>query len=71
MSYSVVNQDVNVRQWKLILGTRLVQVPIVDAHADSSVFFGHWDDICKPLRVKDDLEEVNAVLLHDLFFDHK
>ena len=38
-----------------VIGSRFVQVPIVDAHLDSAIFLGHWHNICKPFRVKDDI----------------
>ncbi len=69
MASRVVDQHIDMWQREIVLRTGLVQIPIVDAHADPTIFLGHGDNIGHPLGIIGYFYEAGVDLFDDLFFD--
>ena len=65
----IINQDINVGEWKIILRDPPIQISVIHTHSYFAIFFRYGDNVGNPLRVGSDNQESNIELLHDLLFD--
>ena len=45
----IIDQGINVWQWKVILGAGLVQIPAINAHACFPIFLKHGNNVGSPI----------------------
>src|ERR1043165_3242866 len=49
---SVINQNINVRKWKIVFRTRFVQISIVHTHSYLAILLRYGYSITTPLRIR-------------------
>ena len=65
----VVNQDVNMWQWKIVFRASPIQIPIVHAHSDFAILLRHGHNVRNPLWIGSNIQKASVELLHYLSFD--
>ena len=51
ISSGIIDQGIDVWQWKIILGIGPVQMSIINAHVHFPIFFRHGNNVGNPIRV--------------------
>src|ERR1043165_1134985 len=51
MLSGVVNQDINMRKWKIVFRTRFVQISVIHTHSYLAILLGHRHHISHPLWI--------------------
>ena len=46
---SIIDQSIDMWQWKVILGAGSVQIPVVDAYAYFPIFLKHGNNVGNPI----------------------
>src|ERR1043165_2331141 len=52
MLSSVVNQNINMRKWKIIFRTRSVQISVIHTHSYFAIFLRHGYHVRNPLWIR-------------------
>src|ERR1044072_4359628 len=50
----VVNQNINMRKWKIVFRTRFVQISVIHTHSYFTILLRYGNYVCNPLRVRSD-----------------
>src|ERR1051325_10953258 len=53
----VVNQNINMREWKIIFRTRFVQISVIHTHSYLTILLRYRHYICNPLRIRSNGEK--------------
>ena len=69
MFSAVVDQNVNVRQRKIIFCAGFIEIPVIDTYPILSIFFGDWNNIGQPNRVLRHLHQSRLDMIGDLLFN--
>src|ERR1043165_910365 len=54
MLSGVVNQNINMRKWKIVFRTRLVQISVIHTHSYFTILLRYGNHICNPLWIRSD-----------------
>src|ERR1044072_3387867 len=49
---SVVNQDINMRKWKIVFRTRSVQISVIHTHSYFAILLRYGYYVCNPLWIR-------------------
>ena len=69
MLSAVINQYINIQQWKIILWSRFFEISVVDEKSDLPIFFGDRNNIDQPSRLLHHFHQLRLDLFGDIFFD--
>src|ERR1051325_5342854 len=69
MLSGIVNQNINMREWKIVFRTRFVQISVIHTHSHFTIFLRYEYHICNPLRIRSNCQETGVELLHNFGFD--
>ena len=69
ISSGIIDQGIDVWQRKIILGTSLVQIPIINTYAYFFIFLRHGNNVGNPIRVGYCGKGTSFQLLFYFFFD--
>ena len=65
----IINQNMNVRQWKIILWLNFVEISIVDTNSDLPIFFDDRNNVSQPGRVLSHFYQPRLNLFGNLVFN--
>src|ERR1043165_4348382 len=54
MLSGVVNQNINVRKWKIIFRTCFIQISVIHTYSYFTIFLRYGYHVCNPLRIRSD-----------------
>src|ERR1051325_6168820 len=69
MLSGVVNQNINMRKWKIIFRTRFVQISVIHTHSYLTILLRYGYHVCNPLRIRSNGYKTGVELLHNFGFD--
>src|ERR1051325_3759201 len=52
MLSGVVNQNINVREWKIVFRARFVQISVIHTHPYFAILLRYGYYVCNPLRIR-------------------